>query len=98
MRQLRRLLRIAFCQLALCCHISRPTTPVPSWNFPFRLILYALNALSGDMCYTKDSATEKGPKNGMPSGRTGMNESGMRMGMGMGMGMGMMMEMGMSRS
>lgn len=50
------------------------------------------------MCYTKDSATEKGPKNGMPSGRTRINESGMRMGMGMGMGMGMMMEMGMSRS
>lgn len=48
------------------------------------------------MCYTKDSATEKGPKNGMPSGRTRMNESGTRMGMGMGMGM--MMEMGMSRS
>jgi len=44
-----------------------PTPPTPIWNFPFRLILYALNALSGDMCYTKDSETQRNaPKSGMP--------------------------------
>jgi len=46
MRQLRRLLHVAFRQLAPCCHISSPLTKLPFSNTPYSHLEFSISSHS----------------------------------------------------